>query len=158
MTTALASPTAPPASAPSDQTAAFLGAIAARGLFIGGAWAPPASAETIEVRDPASGEVIAAVAAASAADIDRAVAAARHAFDHGPWPRMAPPARAQLLNRIADGIEAQGALLAELETRDNGMARQSAQAMIGGAAGIFRYYAGWCGKVYGETMEVESWE
>src|SRR5512139_2128243 len=62
-------------------------------LFIGGSWAAPASGETLRVISPHSEELVATVPAGSAADIDAAVAAARHAFDEGPWPRMTPAER-----------------------------------------------------------------
>jgi aldehyde dehydrogenase (NAD+) len=63
-------------------------------LFIGGRWAEPASAEVIEVVSPATGELVGKVPLASKADVDAACAAARKAFDEGPWPHMSPHERA----------------------------------------------------------------
>ena len=71
-------------------------------LLIGGKWVEPATEERTEVVSPASEEVIAAVPAASKADIDRAVAAARDAFEHGPWPRTTLDERIAVLKRLAD--------------------------------------------------------
>jgi aldehyde dehydrogenase (NAD+) len=69
-------------------------------LFVGGEWVTPASQDTIEVISPVTEEVIATVPAASEGDVDAAVAAAREAFDHGPWPRLSPAERAHALRRI----------------------------------------------------------
>jgi aldehyde dehydrogenase (NAD+) len=74
-------------------------------LFIGGRWSTPASAGTIEVVSPVTEEVIARVPEASPADVDAAVAAARRAFDSGPWPRMSPAARAAALRRVREEVE-----------------------------------------------------
>jgi len=70
-------------------------------LFIGGTWADPATDQVIEVVSPATEEVVARVPAGSTADIDRAVAAAREAFDHGPWPRMSPEERIEVVARLS---------------------------------------------------------
>ncbi|MDP3969151.1 MAG: aldehyde dehydrogenase [Nocardioides sp.] len=70
-------------------------------LFIGGKWTDPATSEVIEVVSPSTEEVVARVPAASPADVDRAVAAARQAFDHGPWPRMAPADRIEVMARFS---------------------------------------------------------
>jgi aldehyde dehydrogenase (NAD+) len=75
-----------------------------RKLFIGGRWVPPSSDAQIEVISPITGQVIAMVPAAREADVDAAVAAARKAFDEGPWPRMAPAERAVALLRVRDEI------------------------------------------------------
>jgi len=88
-------------------------------LFIGGAWVPPSSTATLDVISPHSEEVIARVAEGREADIDRAVAAAREAFDHGPWPRMTPTERADRMS----------ALLAQLQARAGDMAVTITQEM-----------------------------
>jgi 5-carboxymethyl-2-hydroxymuconic-semialdehyde dehydrogenase len=72
--------------------------------FIGGRSLPSVTGGTFHVADPVSNKVYAHAAAGSAADVDRAAAAAREAFESGPWPGMAARARAKVLNRIADGI------------------------------------------------------
>ncbi|MGW4717728.1 aldehyde dehydrogenase [Nocardia sp. NPDC004260] len=84
-------------------------------LFIGGRWTAPATAERIQVISPATVEPVGSVPAVSRADVDAAVAAARHAFDHGPWPTTSPKERAEVLTRAARLIEQRSAdLLAAL--------------------------------------------
>ena len=124
-------------------------------LLIGGEWLLPKSGEHIEVRNPATGEVIATVASGGAADVDRAVAAARAAFDDGEWTSMTPSARARLLWRVADLIDENLDELAELETLDNGKPfAQAHGGEIPAAAETFRYYAGWCTKIEGKTSQL----
>ncbi|RRR73431.1 MAG: aldehyde dehydrogenase [Candidatus Viridilinea halotolerans] len=91
------------------------------GLFINGAWCEAEKGRTFTVSEPATGLPLARVAHASRADVDRAVAAARHAFDHGPWPHTPPDERARILHEIATLIEANAHELAELESRDGGV-------------------------------------
>ena len=76
-------------------------------LFIGGTWVAPEGTGTIEVISPSTEEVVARVPDATAADVDKAVAAARDAFDHGPWPRMTPAERGAVLTKVADAITAE---------------------------------------------------
>ncbi|WP_406267851.1 aldehyde dehydrogenase [Nocardia sp. NBC_00881] len=84
-------------------------------LFIGGRWTAPATAERVQVLSPATVEPVGSVPAVSRADVDAAVAAARHAFDHGPWPSTPPEERAEVLTRAARLIEQRSAdLLAAL--------------------------------------------
>ena len=89
-------------------------------LYIGGEWVAPESSAVIEVVSPVSEQVIATVPSASAADIDRAVAAARTAFDDGPWPRMELSERIAVLQRLRDALEARQDELAELVTEEMG--------------------------------------
>src|SRR5438309_7624328 len=96
-------------------------------LLIDGGWVPAASGETFEVRDPTSDHVIANAAAGDAADIDRAVLAARRAFDDSEWSRMKPVDRERLLHRLADLIERDADHLAELEALDTGKSLASAR-------------------------------
>ena len=74
-------------------------------LFIGGEWVAPLSGESIEIESPVSEEIVARVAAAGKADMDRAVAAARLAFDHGPWPTTPPAERGAMMMKFADALE-----------------------------------------------------
>ena len=121
-------------------------------LFIDGTWVEATSGQSIDVINPATGQVIAKVAAASAADVDKAVMAARRAFDDGPWGQMPPSERSRLLHKLADLIEANGAELGLLESLDNGMPLGMATGMVGAMApAALRYNAGWAGKVNGET-------
>jgi betaine-aldehyde dehydrogenase len=89
-------------------------------LYIGGEWAAPASSGVIEVISPTTEEVIARVPDGSNADIDRAVAAARQAFDRGPWPRMAPSERADVMAKLSGLIQARSQEFANTITSQNG--------------------------------------
>ncbi|MFV0374725.1 aldehyde dehydrogenase family protein [Microbacterium sp.] len=123
-------------------------------LFIDGEFVPGA-AEELTIIDPSSGETLAAAAAADASDIDRAVRAARRAFDEGPWPTMPANQRGKLLWRLADLIEANGDEIAMIESLNTGKPLPMARGFeVGGAAETFRYYAGWATKINGETRNV----
>lgn len=111
-------------------------------LFINGTWVAPAAGGTLPVIDPATEEVIHHIPAGTAADADAAVAAARAAFDHGPWPRMTGAARASYLRAIAQGIRDRLPELARIEVADNGKPLPEAEWDLGDAAGCFDYYAG----------------
>jgi acyl-CoA reductase-like NAD-dependent aldehyde dehydrogenase len=89
-------------------------------LFIGGAWVEPATAETIEVVSPHTEQVIGRVPHASCADVDAAVAAARRAFDTGPWPRLSLAERIAVVTRIHDGLAARHQELAAVISAQNG--------------------------------------
>ena len=89
-------------------------------LLINGRWVDAASGKRFETLDPATGEVITTVAEADREDVDRAVQAARAAFETGPWSRMSAADRGLLLYRLADLVEAHKEELAALETLDNG--------------------------------------
>ncbi|MFJ7420974.1 aldehyde dehydrogenase [Streptomyces uncialis] len=89
-------------------------------LFIGGRWTGPAGPEAIEVVSPVTEQVVGRVPHAAPADVDAAVAAAREAFDHGPWPRMSITERAEVVLRIKDALAARHVELAELVTLQNG--------------------------------------
>ena len=125
-------------------------------LLIGGKWIPARSGKTFETINPANEEVLALVAEGDKADVDEAVRVARRAFEEGKWPRMTPHERARHLLRIADLIEEHTDELAQLETLDNGKPFSQARTIdIPKAAETFRYYAGWCTKIYGETNPSE---
>jgi aldehyde dehydrogenase (NAD+) len=89
-------------------------------LLIGGTWVEPATEERIEVVSPTSEKVIASVPAASKADVDQAVAAARHAFEHGPWPRTTLDERIAVLKKLADALRANLEAMATLMTDEMG--------------------------------------
>ncbi|HLK87558.1 MAG TPA: aldehyde dehydrogenase family protein [Candidatus Binataceae bacterium] len=121
-------------------------------LLIGGKWLAAKSGKTFETLNPATEEVLALVAEGDKADVDEAVKAARKALEEGKWSTMGPHQRARYLFKVADLIEQHADELAELETLDNGKAKTQARAIdVAGAAETFRYYAGWCSKIYGET-------
>jgi 5-carboxymethyl-2-hydroxymuconic-semialdehyde dehydrogenase len=109
--------------------------------YIGGAHVPSADGGTFAVADPVSNQVYTRAAAGRAADVDRAVLAARAAFESGPWPGMAARARGGVLNLIADGIEARGERIAALETFDTGLPVTQARGQAARAAENFRFFA-----------------
>ena len=111
-------------------------------LYIGGEWIAPVQRGVFQTFDPSDESVLAQVAAATAEDIDLAVAAARKAFDEGDWPRWTGAQRAQVLRRIADGIRARQGELAAIEVRDNGKPLPEALWDIADTAGCFDFYAG----------------
>jgi acyl-CoA reductase-like NAD-dependent aldehyde dehydrogenase len=124
----------------------------AKKMLIGGQWVEAASGKTFATVNPATGETLALVAEGDAEDIDRAVQAARKAFDEGPWPHEKPFRRTKVLLRIAGLIDRHRDELAQLETLDNGKTIvESRNVDVPGAAETFRYYAGWPTKIFGET-------
>ncbi|KAI8475695.1 MAG: aldehyde dehydrogenase [Monoraphidium minutum] len=128
-------------------------------LLIGGEWRAAAGGGTLAVADPRTEACLAQVAAAGAADVDAAVAAARRAFDAGPWPRMSTKAgeRGRALHRLADAVEAHADELAALETLDVGMTISCSRGLeVAIAADLLRYYAGWADKVEGATIPVDG--
>ena len=126
-------------------------------LLIDGEWVEAASGKTFTVEDPATQETIAHVAEGDAADIDRAVEAARRAFETGPWAAMLPAERARLVWRLGDLLEAHADELAELEALDNGKPITAARRDdVGGSINMFRYMSGWATRLTGETIPVSS--
>jgi acyl-CoA reductase-like NAD-dependent aldehyde dehydrogenase len=124
-------------------------------LFIGGEWVEAMDGQSFETINPASGETLAQVALAGEADVDRAVMAARAAFENGPWGKMTGEERARLLHKLADLIDAHADELAELETLDNGKPlRVSRRGDLPYVSKHFRYYAGWADKLEGSTIPV----
>lgn len=122
-------------------------------LLIGDARTNAADGSTIDVRNPATGEVIAQIANGGAGDVDRAVDAAHAAFDSSEWSDLSPAARARLLWKVGDVIEAHADELAQLETLDQGQPLAIARHVsVAAAAEHFRYYAGWCTKIEGEVI------
>src|SRR5271163_1999167 len=89
-------------------------------LLINNRWVPSESGKTFPTINPSTGEEICQVAEADAADVDKAVAAARAAFEQGPWKKMRASERGRMLHRLADLIEQNADQLARLETLDNG--------------------------------------
>jgi phenylacetaldehyde dehydrogenase len=122
-------------------------------LLINGEWVNSKSDKTFDVFDPASDQVIAKVAEGDAADVELAVAAARNAFDNGPWTKMTASDRSRLIWKIGDLIEQNADELAQLETLDNGKPFTVAKAAdVALAADMFRYMAGWATKIEGNTI------
>jgi phenylacetaldehyde dehydrogenase len=124
-------------------------------MLIGGQWVDAAGGQTLAVVNPASEAVIATVAAGQQSDVDAAVAAARKAFDSGPWSRAKPAERERLLLRLADLMEQNARTLAEIESLDNGKSAAIAQAVdVGLSISYLRYMAGWATKIEGSTVDV----
>ncbi len=122
-------------------------------LLIDGEWVDAKDGATFETVNPADEKVLVTVAQASAVDVDRAVVAARNAFEAGsPWSRFTPRDRSHLLWRIGDLIDEQSEELAQLESLDNGKSLASARGDVGVAAELFRYFAGWATKMEGTTI------
>jgi phenylacetaldehyde dehydrogenase len=126
-----------------------------RPLLIGGKWVAAASGKTFPVYDPSTGNILAHVAEADAADVDEAVKSARHAFDEGPWPRMSPSERGRLIWKLADLIEKHAEEFATLESLDNGKPLTVARvADVPLTIDMFRYMAGWATKITGTTIPI----
>ena len=122
-------------------------------LLIDGEWVDAKDGQTFDTVNPATEEVLVKVAQASAVDADRAVVAARNAFESGsPWSKMSPRDRSHLLWRIGDLIDEKAEEFAQLESLDNGKSLASARGDVGVAAELFRYFAGWATKMEGTTI------
>ncbi len=123
-------------------------------LLIGGSWRP-ATGGAFETVNPATEEVIDEVGYASPADVDEAVAAARAAFNDPAWRDLLPVARAELMFRLADAVQANFEELARLETLDQGQPLDVARGVsVTNLANHVRYYAGWVTKIEGRTAPV----
>jgi phenylacetaldehyde dehydrogenase len=128
-----------------------------RQLFINGQWIDAASGKTFETPNPATGATLANVAEGDAEDIDRAVQAARKAFDEGPWGRMTPSERGRIIWRIGDLILQNAEELAQLESLDNGKPYAVALAAdVPLAADLFHYMAGWATKIEGNSINIPA--
>ncbi|MFN0137481.1 MAG: aldehyde dehydrogenase family protein, partial [Phycisphaerae bacterium] len=127
-------------------------------MLINGEWQDAHSGRTFETMNPATEQIIAHVAEGDKADIDRAVEAARRAFDTGPWTqKMSASERGRLLYKLADLIEANKKELAMLETLDNGKPLgESLKADLPLTIACYRYFAGWADKVQGKTIPVNG--
>src|SRR5580704_17808060 len=124
-------------------------------ILINGKWVDAASGKTFPTYNPATGEVLAQVAEGESEDINRAVAAARAAFDSGPWSKFTPSQRGKLIWKLAELIEKNNEELAQLESLDNGKPLSVARvADVPLAADLFRYMAGWATKIEGNTIPI----
>ncbi|GJQ27538.1 MAG: aldehyde dehydrogenase [Phycisphaerae bacterium] len=125
--------------------------------LIDGQWVPAASGKTFETINPATGDVLAQVAEGDKADVDKAVKAARRAFEEGPWRKMSASERGRLMYKLADLIEKNKETLAKLETLDNGKPiRDSLNADVPLTVACYRYYAGWADKNHGKTIPINN--
>ncbi|XP_026431286.1 aldehyde dehydrogenase family 2 member B4, mitochondrial-like [Papaver somniferum] len=126
-------------------------------LLINGEFVNSASGKTFPTHDPRTGNVIAHVAEGDKEDINRAVAAARTAFDEGPWPKMTAYERSRVLFRFADLIDKHSDELAALESWDTGKTyEQASQIELPMISRLIRYYAGWADKIHGLTVQADG--
>lgn len=125
-------------------------------LLIGGNWVDSVSGKTFWTEDPSTEQPLTQVEEADSPDIDKAVAAARSAFEAPSWWAISPHERARYLLRIADAVELHGDELAAIETYDNGVPYLPSKTLIPHIAEAFRYYAGWVSMIYGTTNPTYS--
>ena len=126
-------------------------------MYINGQFVESASGKTFGTSNPATGETLATVFEGDHEDIDRAVKAARKAFDDGPWKKMSAAKRSRIMYKLADLMEENLEALAQLETLDNGKPiRETMNADIPLAIEHMRYYAGWSTKITGQTIPVSG--
>jgi len=126
-------------------------------LFIAGAWTAAADGRTSTTEDPGTGRTITTIAHAGEADVDRAVLAARRAFDGGKWPTWSAARRGALLLRLADLVDEHQDELAELEALDTGKPKLLAKhADIADAIRHMRHFAGWPERIFGEVIPVAT--
>jgi aldehyde dehydrogenase (NAD+) len=131
--------------------------ISATKLLINGQWVNSTSGKTFPTINPATGEVITQVAEADAPDVDRAVSAARAAFEKGPWRKMSASQRGNLMYKLADLIEKHTDELAQIEALDNGKPYHVARAAdVALTVACYRYFAGWADKIQGKTIPVNG--
>ncbi|WP_371367042.1 aldehyde dehydrogenase [Pseudomonas sp. QL9] len=124
-------------------------------MLIGADWTSAADGALMDLRNPATGEVLCQVPSSSASDVDRAVRAARQAFDDSPWSRAKPRDRQNLLWKLADLMERDADLLAELECLNNGKSAAVARVMdVQLGIDFLRYMAGWATKIEGSSVDV----
>ena len=134
-----------------DKVTSFVGK--KQKMLINGKWVDSASGKTFPTYNPATGEVLSHVAEGDREDIDRAVKAARAAFEKGPWAKISPSERGRMMWRLADLIEKHTEEFAQLESLDNGKPLKIARiADLPLAVDHFRYYAGWATKIEGNTI------
>src|SRR3984957_3905966 len=128
-----------------------------RKMLINGKWVEAASGKTFPTYNPATGEILARVAEGDREDIDRAVKAARAAFETGPWSKMTPSERGRAIWKLGDLLEQNLEEFAELEMLDNGKPLKVARvADVPLAVDLFRYMAGWATKIEGNTIPISA--
>jgi aldehyde dehydrogenase (NAD+) len=132
-------------------------AVSATKLLINNRWIASESGKTFATINPSTGEEICQVAEADSADVEKAVKAARTAFERGPWRKTLASERGRLLNRLADLIEKNADELARLESLDNGKPVSVAKAVdVAATVACYRYFAGWADKVQGKTIPIDG--
>ena len=128
-----------------------------RRMFINNQFVPSASGKTFPTYNPATGEIMAQVAEGDREDIDRAVKAARNAFENPAWADMSPSQRGRLIWKLADLLEARTEEFAQIESLDNGKPLAIARvADVPLAVDLFRYMAGWATKIEGNSIPISA--
>ena len=125
-------------------------------LFIDGRYIPSLSGKTFPTINPATIEPLTSVSEGNSEDIDLAVQAARRAFDSGAWRKMSGSQRGKLIYKLAELIEANKSELAQLESLDNGQPLTFSTVVVGMAADVLRYYAGYADKIHGQNIPIEG--
>src|SRR5688572_14608997 len=126
------------------------------GLQIGGETVPAASGETFETVSPTTNRPVARMAKAGTEDVERAVAAARRAFDEGPWPRLAPLERGRIVQRVAALLRERLEPLARLETTNCGKIIVESRGDVTASANCFEYYGNLTGQIWGEQIPLNG--
>ena len=139
-----------------DSALKWINSLSDKSLLIDGKWQASVTGQTFSTFNPATEETLAAVAEASAQDIDRAVKAARKAFEAPSWSNLSPHARGKYLFKIAEQVERHGDELAAIETLNNGVPMHISLARIRHIADTFQYYGGWCSKLSGTTNPTDA--
>jgi phenylacetaldehyde dehydrogenase len=136
-----------------EQVRSFVGA--SRRMLIDGRWVEATSGKTFATYNPATGDVLSQVAEGDRADVNRAVTAARKAFENGPWRKLTASERGRLIWKLGDLIESHAEEFAQLESLDNGKPVAVARAAdVPLAIDLFRYMAGWATKIEGTTIPI----
>jgi aldehyde dehydrogenase (NAD+) len=131
--------------------------ITATKLLINNRWVESESGRTFATVNPSTGEEICQIAEADAADVEKAVKAARNAFEKGSWRKTQASDRGRMLHRLADLIEQHADELAAIESLDNGKPVGVAKAVdVAATAGCYRYFAGWADKIHGKTIPIDG--
>ena len=131
--------------------------VSATKLLINNRWVASESGKTFATVNPSTGEEICQVAEADAADVNKAVKAARTAFERGPWRKFPASERGRLLHRLADLMESNADELARLESLDNGKPVAVARSVdVAASIACYRYFAGWADKVQGKTIPIDG--
>src|SRR6185436_9601614 len=125
-------------------------------LLINNRWVEPADGNYFETLNPATGKPIAKVAEGTAADIDKAVKAARTALENPSWKKMSPGDRGRLLYKLADLVEENLDELATLESYNSSKTITDSRGDVEGVVKFFRYYGGWADKIEGRTLAIGS--
>ena len=126
------------------------------GLFIGGESLPAATGDTFTTVSPTTNQPVGIMARAGIEDVDRAGAAARRAFDEGPWPRMTPLERSRILHRIAAILRERLPEIARIETQNCGKIIVESRGDVTASANCFEYYAGLATQLWGEQIPMNG--